>query len=50
MFGPQAWSRDPETYFPSIRDAIISGNVTEAQLTVDGVAAILTQAAVNLEK
>ncbi|KAH6632199.1 hypothetical protein F5144DRAFT_612700 [Chaetomium tenue] len=50
VFGPQAWSRDPEAYFPSIRDAIVSGNMTEAQLTVDGVASILTQAAVNLGK
>jgi hypothetical protein len=48
VFGPQAWSRDPEAYFPSIRDAIISGNTTHAQLTVDNVAQVLTRAAVNL--
>ncbi|KAK4044163.1 hypothetical protein C8A01DRAFT_31765 [Parachaetomium inaequale] len=50
VFGPQAWSRDPEAYFPSIRDAIISGNATLAQLTVDRVAAILKQAGANLVK
>ncbi|KAK3294437.1 uncharacterized protein B0H64DRAFT_188009 [Chaetomium fimeti] len=50
VFGPQAWSRDPEAYFPAIRDAIISGNETLAQLTVDKVAEILTQASANLAK
>ncbi|AEO60972.1 hypothetical protein MYCTH_97974 [Thermothelomyces thermophilus ATCC 42464] len=50
VFGPQVWPGDPEAYFPSIRDAIKSGNATLAQLTVDRVAGILKQAGDNLLK
>ncbi|KAK4145974.1 uncharacterized protein C8A04DRAFT_10165 [Dichotomopilus funicola] len=47
-FGPQAWSRDSEAYFPGIRDAILSGNATLAQETVDKVTEVLTHASSNL--
>ncbi|KAK4251312.1 hypothetical protein C7999DRAFT_10881 [Corynascus novoguineensis] len=50
VFGPQAWSRNPDAHFPGIRDAIESGNATLAQLTVDKVASIMKQAANNLVK
>jgi hypothetical protein len=50
VFGPLLWSDDTEAYFPSIRDTVLSGNWTLAQLTVDKVAGILSQAAANLVK
>ncbi|KAL2022831.1 hypothetical protein VTK56DRAFT_4362 [Thermocarpiscus australiensis] len=50
IFGPQLWSGYDEAYFPSIRDAVLSGNWTLAQLTVEKVAAIIKQAAANLVK
>ncbi|KAK4096324.1 Zn-dependent exopeptidase [Parathielavia hyrcaniae] len=50
VFGPLLWSDDTETYFPSIRDTVLSGNWTLAQLTVDRVARVLNQAAVNLRQ
>ncbi|KAL2153550.1 hypothetical protein VTH82DRAFT_4705 [Thermothelomyces myriococcoides] len=50
VFGPQVWPDGPEAYFPSIRDAIKSGNATLAQLTVDRVAGILKRAGNNLLK
>ena len=36
-------------HFPSIVDAVVSGNETRAQLAVDNVAAILKAAGKNLE-
>jgi hypothetical protein len=36
-------------HFPSIRDAVVSGNETRAQLAVDKVADILSAAATKLE-
>ena len=51
MFGPQAWSPSYESleHFPSIRDAVASGNWTLAQLTVERVAGIVRAAAEGLE-
>lgn len=48
VFGPQPWDNDRNAYFPSIRDAVASGNWTLAQLTVDRVATIMVAAAGNL--
>ncbi|AEO66500.1 63dc960e-caa0-4dae-a5ea-cc7f3f70a6a6 [Thermothielavioides terrestris] len=54
LFGPQLWGgadadNDEGSYFfPSIRDAVATGNLTLAQLTVDKVAGIIKQAAANL--
>jgi len=48
VFGPLQWSTDRDAYFPSIRDAILSGNWTQAQLIADKVAGIIKQAAANL--
>ncbi|KAK3391272.1 hypothetical protein B0H63DRAFT_558092 [Podospora didyma] len=48
IFGPQLWSGYDESYFPSIRDTIMSGNWTLANETIYKVAGIIKQAAVNL--
>ncbi|KAL2131054.1 hypothetical protein VTI74DRAFT_5593 [Chaetomium olivicolor] len=48
LFGPQLWSSYDEAYFPSIRDAVMSGNLTLAQETVAKVADILKKAAHRL--
>ncbi|KAK4189451.1 hypothetical protein QBC35DRAFT_530843 [Podospora australis] len=48
IFGPQKWSTDGKDYFPSIRDAVTSGNWTLAQITADKVAKIIKDAAKNL--
>jgi hypothetical protein len=49
VFGPQAWSRDPDAYFPSIREAVLSGNWTRAQETADKVADMVLKAAHNMK-
>ncbi|KAK4150059.1 hypothetical protein C8A00DRAFT_46457 [Chaetomidium leptoderma] len=48
VFGPQLWSTDNEAHFPGIRDTVMSGNWTLAQLTVDKVAGVLRGAAAGL--
>ncbi|KAK4463937.1 putative glutamate carboxypeptidase 2 [Cladorrhinum samala] len=48
VFGPQLWDNDRNAHFPSIRDAVASGNWTLAQLTVDRVATVMVAAAGNL--
>ena len=48
VFGPQLWSGHDGLYFPSIVDAVTSGNWTMATETIEKVAAIIKQAAENL--
>lgn len=51
IFGPQLWSSgSDDTHFPGIRDAVLSGNWTLAQETVNRVAGIIKQAANNLNE
>ncbi|KAK3899767.1 hypothetical protein C8A05DRAFT_17849 [Staphylotrichum tortipilum] len=52
VFGPPPPGQIPRVrdgYFPSIRDAVVSGNETRAQMAVDKVAAVLQAAAEKLE-
>ncbi|KAJ4289375.1 hypothetical protein N0V88_006853 [Collariella sp. IMI 366227] len=48
LFGPQPWSSSDDAYFPSIRDAVTSGNATFAQETVNKVAETIKNAASHL--
>lgn len=45
VFGPQLWSGYDEAYFPAIRDAVDSGNLTLAQDIADKTARIISGAA-----
>ncbi|EEH04773.1 glutamate carboxypeptidase [Histoplasma capsulatum G186AR] len=48
IFGPQAWSGNDETSFPAIRDAIDSGDWTEAQKWIEKISRIITDASIAL--
>ncbi|OIW28262.1 Zn-dependent exopeptidase [Coniochaeta ligniaria NRRL 30616] len=48
IFGPPLWSADDGVHFPAIRDAILAGDWTLANQTVEKVAKIIRDAGANL--